>query len=382
MRYRSIALIGVLAVGIGVVSLSPARVAGQAASLRTPWGEPDLQGIWNGQTLTPVERPARFAGKPVLTEEEADRLEEEVASRAGRETRGTPNSEADVAGAYNAVFQGGAERLTGRRTSLIIDPPDGRIPPYTPEAQQRLDADRKLREDMVQGTSGGRPGPPIRRDEFPGGYNTNKLNRADHPEDRALGERCMGGNLPDFRMFYQLVQSPGYLAIYHDTGQGQGFNRVIRVGDSPHLPERVRQWWGDARARWEGDTLVVDTTNFTHKTNARGSRENLHLVERFTRVDANTLNYELTVSDPTTWTAPWTLAYDWTKLSDRENPIYEPTCHMGNYGLVGILSGRRAQEAAFAEGRGTDPLLMDIYTGGGEFAGGGIETEGDGIIPQ
>jgi hypothetical protein len=187
-----------------------------------------------------------------------------------------------------------------------------------------------------------------------------------------LAERCLGGALPDwggsgFGAYFQIVQSPKFVSIFYDTGQGQGFNRIIPADGSPHLPQDVHLWWGDARGRWEGPTLVVDTTNFTHKTNFRGSREKLHLVERFTRVDANTLKYEVTIDDPTTWTRPWTVAFSWPKDSDKANRIFEPTCHVGNYGLTGQLSGSRASEKAFAEGRGPDPATLDIHTGVAEM---------------
>jgi len=380
---------------IAVVSLAPVHVGSQAptattqgradiASLRTPWGEPDLQGIWNGQTLTPVERPARFAGKLVLTEEEEARLIEQMFSRPNRERRATRGTEKDVAGAYNTLFLEGATRLTEGRTALIVDPPDGRIPPLTPEAKQRMDAYREFQLALLQATEtcrnqefacrGGKYGPPSprRAESPPGGYNTGRFNRADDPEDRSLAERCLGGGLPTWGgsglgAYIQIVQSPKSVAIFYDTGQGQGFNRIIPVDGSPHLPDDVRLWWGDARGRWDGSTLVVDTTNFSHQTNFRGSREHLHLVERFTRVDANTLKYEVTMDDPTTWTRPWTVAISWPKDSDKANRIYEPTCHPGNYGLTGLLSGARASDRAFAEGRGPDPATLDSHTGVAEM---------------
>ena len=331
---------------------------------RTPWGEPDLQGTWNGQTLTPLERPLRFAGKEALTEAEAAQLIREVTSRPGRQGRLEPG-EKDVAGAYNEFWLTGATKFTDLRTSLIVDPPDGRIPPLTPAAQKRLEADRAFRASLMPGK------PNARGVGFPAGYNTGKLNRADGPEDRSLGARCLGGNLPDWGgsslgAFFQIVQSPKAVTIFYDTGQGQGFNRIIPVDGSPHLPADVRLWWGDARGRWEGNTLVVDTTNFTHKTSFRGSRENLHLVERFTRADAQTLKYEVTIEDPTTWTKPWTVVTSWPRESDSEHKVFEPTCHVGNYGLIGILSGARADEKAFAEGRAPDPATKDIYSGGGD----------------
>ena len=188
------------------------------------------------------------------------------------------------------------------------------------------------------------------------------MNRADGPEDRSLTERCFGSTLPNLgeRDYFQIVQSPGYVTIYYEHGQGGGGNRIIPVDGSSHLPGDLRLWLGDARGRWEGDTLVVDTTNFTAKTNSRGSRENLHLVERFRRVDASTLDFEITIEDPTTWTQPWTVANTFTRNDDRENRIFESTCHEGNVGLTGVLANTRAADKAFAEGRGPDPATMRL----------------------
>lgn len=383
MRQRFLFTVGALAVVIGLLSLAPVPVAGQAlasgatgaagrqTTLRTSWGEPDLQGIWSGQTLTPLERPARFADKPVLSEKEAAEITAELLARPGRDRRGERGTEKDVAGAYNAFWQAQGNTLADRRTSLIVDPPNGKIPPLTPEAQKKDQQRRELLEALLQGTSGGRPGPPSpRRAEVPVLYNVDRMNRADGPEDRSLPERCLGGMVPDFTAFYRIVQAPGALTIFYDTGQGQGFHRVLPTDGSPHLPSRIRQWWGDARGRWEGNTLVVDTTNFTSQTDYHGSRENLHLVERFTRVDANRLNYEVTIDDPTTFTRSWTVAVPWMKQDEKENRLFEPTCHVGNYGLVGMLANTRFAEKAFAEGKGPDPATQDIATGGGP---GGLE---------
>ena len=379
MRERFLFTLGALAAVISLLSLAPVAgqapaggagntnaAAGRQTALRTSWGEPDLQGIWSGQTLTPLERPARFKDKPVLSEKEAAEITGEMLARPGRDRRAERGTEKDVAGAYNAVWQAQAESLADRRTSLIIDPPDGRIPPLTPEAQKRDQQRRELLAALLQGTSGGRPGPPSpRRSEVPALYNVDRMNRADGPEDRSLPERCLGGMVPDFTAFYRIVQSPGALTMFYDTGQGQGFHRIIPTNGSPHLPSNIRQWWGDARGRWEGNTLVVDTTNFTPQTDYRGSRENLHLVERLTRVGANRLNYEVTIDDPTTFTRRWTVALPWLKQNETENRLFEPTCHVGNYGLVGMLANTRAAEKAFAEGKGPDPATQDIATGGG-----------------
>ena len=195
-------------------------------------------------------------------------------------------------------------------------------------------------------------------------YNTDRINRSDGPEDRSLAERCMGAVLPDFSGYRRIVQSPTSVAIFYDTGQGQGWQRIIPVNGNPHLPGTVRQRFGDSRGHWEGKTLVVDVTNFSPKTDFRGSRERLHLVERWTRVDATTLEYTVTIDDATTWTQPWTVKQEFTKQSEEQNRIYyEPRCIEGNYGLPGLLYGRRSEERAFTEGRGPDPRTVDNVGG-------------------
>ncbi len=184
----------------------------------------------------------------------------------------------------------------------------------------------------------------------------------------------MGAFLPDFGglagFFPQIVQSPGSVSIFYDTGQGQGWQRVIPLTGRSHLPSQVRQWWGDSRGHWERNTLVVDVTNFTPKTDFQGSRQNLHLVERWTRLDANTLEYAVTIEDATTWTRPWTVKLKLNKQSDQANPVYkEPRCHEGNFGMTALLAGARAQERAFAAGRGPDPATL-CSAGCGGFAAG------------
>jgi len=204
-------------------------------------------------------------------------------------------------------------------------------------------------------------------------YNVERMNRADGPEDRSLAERCLAGLLPNLGAVYRIVQSPGQVGIYHDFGQGQGFVRVVPVTDAKHAPSSVRFWNGDARGRWEGDTLVVDITNFRHTRDFQGSRENLHLIERFRRVSEDRLEYTVTAEDPTTWTRPWTFMVPWKKQPDKADQVYESTCHEGNYGMVGMLANTRAVEKLFKQGKGKDPRTMDIATGGD--TGGGIERE-------
>jgi hypothetical protein len=349
------------------LTIMSAGAQGQSAKpFRTTWGEADLQGIWNGETLTPLQRPARFANKPVLTPEEAAKIEAEVAARPGRNARAERGTEKDVAGAYNQIYAQRGTRLADGRTSLIIDPPDGRIPPLTPEAQKRKDAVREYMQALLQGTSGGKPGPPSPRlSEPPPFYNVERLNRADGPEDRSLMERCLAGTLPKLDAHYRIVQSPGQVGIVVDAFQGQGFVRTIPVDGSKHLPASIRSYKGDARGHWEGDTLVVDITNFSPKSDYLGSRQNRHVVERFKRVSENRLEYTVTVEDPTTWTRPWTAMEPLEKQSDKENQIYEADCHEGNYGLMDMLANTRAAEKLFKEGKGPNPRTMDIATGGG-----------------
>jgi hypothetical protein len=362
---------------------------------KTAWGAPDLQGIWTNTYEVPLQRPARYADKEFFTDEERAELDKERTAIVSRDVRRYERgSEQDVGGAYATnIFL--THKPMGRRTSLIIDPPDGKIPPLTPEAAKRRQAMREFQLALLQptdvcknklpGCDGGKYGPPSpKRSETPpvylsvGGAGGGAINRADGPEDRTLGERCMAAMLPDFGgaagFFPQIVQSPQAVSIFYDTGQGQGWQRVIPITDRPHLPSRVRQWWGDSRGRWEGETLVVDVTNFSPKTDFQGSRENLHLVERWTRRDANTLEYLVTIEDPTTWTRPWTVKQEYTRQPDRANRIYkEPRCHEGNYGMPALLAGARAEERAFAKHRGPDPATL-CSAGCGGFAGGFADT--------
>src|SRR5207247_4867584 len=170
---------------------------------------------------------------------------------------------------------------------------------------------------------GGKYGPvwPKRSEVFPF-YNTGRTNRVDNPEDRAMGERCMAAVLPDFGGYRRIVQSPGTISIFYDTGQGQGWERIIPVDGSPHLAPSIRLRFGDSRGRWEGNTLVVDVTNFSPKFNFQAARENLHLVERFTRIDAKTIEYAVTIEDATTWTKPWTVKQEMIRQDEQANRIY------------------------------------------------------------
>ncbi len=389
MTRRVIETLGVAAATLAVAALLMVAPGAQeqpeaGPAGKTAWGDPDLQGIWTTDYAIPLQRPARFAGQAEFTEEERAALDRERAALLALDPRSEAGSEQDVGGAYNrTIFL--THKHTGSRTSLIIDPPDGRIPPFTAEAQARRAAFRRYQLDLLQATdvckndmpgcAGGQYGPPSpRRAEPPPSYPTSAFNRSDNPEDRGLGERCLSARLPDFGgaagYFLQVVQSPDTVSIFYDTGQGQGWQRIIPVTDRPHLPSDVRQWWGDSRGRWEGDTLVVDVTNFSPKTDYQGSRENLHLVERWTRRDAHTLDYLVTMNDPTTWTQPWTVALELSLQSNEANRVYkEPRCHEGNYGLPGLLAGARVEERAFAAGEGPDPATLCTAGCGSAFDG-------------
>ncbi len=290
---------------------------------RTAWGHPDLQGVWSTATVTPFERPAELAGKEFFTEKEALEFEEKTVKAVNRDRRDGASTDADVARAYNDFWwDSGTKVVPTKRTSLLIDPPDGKMPALTADAKQRQQA----RADARAGR-----GP------------------ADMPEDRNLWERCITRGLPNvmlpqvYNNNYQIFQTPNHVVILaemiHDA-------RIIPLDGRPHLPSSVRQWMGDSVGRWEGDTLVVETTNFTDKTNYRGSGENLRLVERFTRLTADVLNYEVAIDDPTTFAKPFTVA---NPARRSEGEIYEYACHEGNYGLTGILEGARMQEKLAAE---------------------------------
>lgn len=297
---------------------------------RTPWGHPDLQGIWDSKTQTPLERPGEYAGKEYLTQEEVDALERETVEAAGRDERAETGTVADVEGAYNNAFSTffAAKVVGTARTSLIVDPADGKIP-YTPAAKQ-LVADlaakrRATRED------------------------------ADGPEDRP-NDRCLGFALPctsPLCAFSRLVQTPDSLTLYYESGHWGGAYRTIPLDGRPHLPSHIRQWHGDARGKWEGETLVVDTTNFSSMENADrmrtsfgGVSQDMHLVERFTRVQPDLIMYRATIEDPGTFTQPWTIEMTWRQAGSTKNLIFESACHEGNYALTSILAGARVLEGA------------------------------------
>ncbi len=306
---------------VPIMAQAPQHGAGihgtAAASVpRTPDGRPDLQGIWDYRTLTPLERPAQFAGKAFFTEEEAAAYER----RAEERPDGRPPDDARSDPSVHPVWwlDYGKKVMGARRTSLIVDPPDGRIPALTAEAQARMATARKARS--ARGS-------------------------ADGPEDRSMWERCITRGIPEgmlpagYNNNVQIVQAPGAVVILsemiHDA-------RIVPLDGRPRSPASITNVMGDSRGHWDGDTLVVETTNFSSSANFRGSSSGLKLTEKFTRTDAGTLDYEFTVEDPTTWTRPWTAAWSWAR---SDGPIYEYACHEANYGLKHILQNGRAVDA-------------------------------------
>jgi hypothetical protein len=295
---------------------------GQQRTPRTPDGKPDLQGTWSFATITPMERPQDLAGKEFFTEQEAAAYEKEVVERNNKDRR-DGSAEADVGRAYNDFWwDSGTKVVKTRRTSLVIDPSNGRIPPMLPAARDRQQARQAA----------------------------NRGHEFDGPENRPLPERCLimqGAGPPITPTAYnnnvQIVQGDGYVALLIEMGHEA---RIIPTDGRPHLPASVRLWKGDSRGRWEGDTLVVETTNFSDRSAFRGSSPNMKLTERFRRQDADTLVYQFTVNDPETWETPWTVEVPVTK---SQGYLFEYACHEGNYGMAGALAGARAEEKAGAQ---------------------------------
>jgi hypothetical protein len=310
-----------------VAAQAPAKTASpgtSSATLRTPDGKPDLQGTWSFATITPMERPANLKGKEFFTEQEAAAYEKDVVERNNKDKR-DGSAEADVSRAYNDFWwDSGTKVVKTRRTSLVIDPRDGRIPPVLPKARERQQERAAV----------------------------NRGHEFDGPEYRPLPERCLilqGAGPPITPTAYnnnvQIVQGEGYVALLIEMGHEA---RVIPTDGRPHTPSDVRLWRGDSRGHWEGDTLVIETTNFSDKNPFRGSSPNMKLTERFRRLDADTLIYQFTVDDAETWQRPWTVEIPVTKSQGR---LYEYACHEGNYGMAGALAGARAEDKAADEAR-------------------------------
>ena len=334
MKDQLLAFVGVIAALWAVVIAIP--VAQKGAAPRTREGRPDLQGVWSYATLTPLERPAEFAGQPFLTDAQAAEFERRtlaVQNRDRRDGEGPAgrgsDGRTDLDRAYNQVWWEYGSKIVGtRRTSLIVDPADGRIPPLTPDGQKRAEDKRGL------WTANG---------EYEGGARGLSF---DSHVDRPLQERCLGWTVTGPPMVpgaynnnMELFQTPDTVVIVNEMVHDQ---RIIPLDGRPQVGSGFRLWMGSSRGRWDGDTLVVDTTNF-RPTVFRGASAKLHLVERFRRVDADTLLYAFTVDDPATWVRPWTVEIP---MSRSRDPIFEYACHEGNYSLMNILAGAREQEKA------------------------------------
>ena len=354
MTQRDSLSVGVLAAIVLVASLGAAQAAGQdggatngGSAPSTPWGDPDLQGVWEYWTFTPLEKPSALAGKEVLTDEEAATIAQQLSNEAvGRDDTRPVEGQT---GGYNQSFWTERTRATAlNQPSLIVDPPDGRLPPLTSGEERRAEAHRDAGEHPVRLRAAGIG--------------------ANGPEDRGLAERCIVGfstgppMLPGgYNNNIQLFQAEGYVVLLaemvHDV-------RIVPLDDRPRLSSTVRQWLGASRGHWDGNTLVVETTNFTEKiasfspirfdkelggflSHALGTGDTLTLVERFTRVDRDTLQYEFTIEDPVTFTQPVTVRFP---MNRSDLPLYEYACHEGNYGLPNILRGARAEEQASATG--------------------------------
>ena len=353
MRTQIFVLTALLGIASGLSGQTGPGVAGKASTkafivARTADGHPDLQGTYDLATLTPVERP-RGANATMTPEEVKKREEAAARGRAQGDKKiqgdraappkggdGSVGAAGNVGGYNSGWLDPGStfNVVDGQfRTSLVVDPPDGRMPPYTPEAQKRMAGMRA--RPTSDATESNDPG----LDKTPGAY--------DDPESRPLGERCLLGfgstsgppMLPDYfyNNLHKIVQTPNSVMILtemvHDV-------RVVRM-NAEHLPGTIRKWLGDSVGRWDGDTLVIDTTNFTDKTRFRGSTENLHVVERFTRVSPATLLYKFTIEDPATWARPWTGEMAWSATNGL---IYEYACHEANYALGDILRGARERD--------------------------------------
>ena len=314
MTHRCLAAVFVV---IAVVVLTPMFAAAQSAeSPRTPWGDRDLQGTWTNRTTTPLQRPSEFAEQSALTDEERAELDAEADRNLDRPPQ--PGR----TGAYNSFWLDRGTR--SEQTSLIVDPPDGRLPAKTERVREKDAAFEAARDG----------GPP------------------DSWEDLNLYDRCITRGLPGamipgfYNHNYQILQTPDYVVILvemiHDA-------RIIPLDDRPHPPPQIRQWLGDSRGHWEGDTLVVETSHFSARGDQRvrnlvlAGSEHSHLVERFRRVDADTIEYRFTVTDPRSYRSAWTAQIPMVKL---EGPLFEYACHEGNYGLENILAGARAAERA------------------------------------
>lgn len=341
-RVRTSANVAAVAVALGLLMPASAAEQSPAAASANGWtaprtadGRPDLQGVWDYRTITPLERPKELGTKAFFTAEEAEAYEKDENRRQNRDLIdpevGGLNYPAGGVIPYNEFWYDRGDKLALQRTSLIVDPPDGRLPPWTPEGQKAADLRAIARRDDQLG----RP-------------------KADTWEDRPLQERCILGlnagppmTPGAYNNNVQLLQTPGYVVILNEMVHSA---RIVPLDGRPH--GTVRQWKGDSRGHWEGDTLVVDTINFKSETNVPGTSANTHLTERFTRTGPNSLLYEFTVDDPTMWTRPWTAV---VPMAKGNVPVYEYACHEANYAMSGILAGAREAEKSAADAAKTRP---------------------------
>ena len=328
-------------VALALAAMVPPPAAAQSGAAdagwtapRTPDGQPDLQGIWTNNSATPMQRPEILGDKATLTAEELAQLQQTIAEFRDAEQAGDllgdrlfqqalGNAEYQdfdqITGNYNAFWL--VERELDDRTSLIVDPPNGRYPPLTPAAQARA-AERAAYAA-----------------EHP----------SDGPEDRTLGDRCLHFGAPrmgaGYNSYFQILQTPDHVAILQEMGHEA---RLIPLDGRPHVDDDIRLWNGNARARWEGETLVVETVNFSPQARYQQASESLRLTERFTRIAPDTIRHEVTLDDPTTWTQPWTVML---LLKQSQDALFEYACHEGNYAMPGILAGARVEEAEAAGSR-------------------------------
>jgi hypothetical protein len=297
---------------------------------RTADGQPDLQGVWDYRNVTPLQRPAEFATKATLTDAEIAAYEKSRTATLDKDRRDGAAQD-DVARAYNDFWWDYGKKVLGNQTSLIVDPPDGKIPKLTPEGQKRAEARRAFQTTNAREEGGvGR------------GF--------DSWLDRPLAERCILWGVAGppmapgpYNNNVQLIQSADWVVIVNEMIHE---HRMVPLDGRPHVNENIRLWQGDSRGRWDGNTLVVETTNFNDKRNFQGSSQNMRLTERFTRVAPDTLLYEYTVTDPETFTKPWTVRFP---MVSNPEPMYEYACHEGNYALPHALEGARNLEKAAAE---------------------------------
>jgi hypothetical protein len=325
MRHKFFALLPTLA--LVALAFAGGQSTQKYTPPRTPDGQPDLQGVWTNATVTPFQRPAELGTKQFFTAEEAAAYAKQRVQQGNADLIEGPRGASDLARrAYNNFWvDRGTNVYKTMRTSIVIDPPDGRIPPLTPAAKAKYDA---FHAHLAQHPSDG-------------------------PQDRLLTERCVlfGASgppmLPEpYNNNYEIVQSRGFVTIAAEMNHE---TRTIPLDGSPHLPPQIRQWTGDSRGHWDGDTLIVDSTNFKGSNQSRFgvsyldgmSDENLHVVERFRRTDPETITYQATVDDPTVYTKPWTVELS---MSKRNSRIFEYACHEGNYAMMDILSGARTEE--------------------------------------